>query len=132
MVNVKNNLTKKQNPLDFEISSNGLTWTAGDPDYDYLEQMKQTRGSVPKEDCKNAIIYLLGNGRMTNQDLMTALKTDPYDFSDEAIRKGKALAIEDGSAIMERQHTGHTAYSLPDEVNKSTHVEHVEIGDIKI
>ena len=55
-----------------------------------------------------------------------------YDFSDEAIRKGKALAIEDGSAIMERQHTGHTAYSLPDEVNKGTHVEHVEIGDIKI
>jgi len=132
LINVKNNLAKKQNPLDFEIGSDGISWTAGDPDYDYLEQMKPTRGSVPKEDCKKAVIYLLGNGRMTNQDLMTALKTDPYDFSTEAIRKGKALAIEDGSAIMERQHTGHTVYSLPDEVNKSTHVAHMDFGDVTI
>ena len=114
MVSVKTNLGPKPQPMDFQITNDGISWEFGDEDFDFEENQK-TRPPIKKEECRDAIVTILSDKFMSSSQLHKTLSEEPFEFRLKTRKSGLALAIAEKLVdwkIYPPQN--HRWYSLPE------------------
>jgi len=117
LANIKNSLDKKPTPLDFVISSNGISWTTGDPDFDINDSLNKRRTPMKREECRDAIIDIISKDAskiLSSTKLKETLKSEDYGFKDKSIRSGLSLAIEEKVIDWKIYTSSRKYYSLPE------------------